>query len=189
MQLNAIRDNKGAAHRKMRVGRGIGSGKGKTAGRGNKGQKSRSGVSIRWFEGGQSPLYRRLPKRGFNNADFRKEYAVVNLGKIQELVDAKLVKDRVDAKILRALKVIDSVKDGLKVLAKGELKAPVAIEAAVFSKAARTAVEKAGGKAVEPAKSAAPKGKKAKLAKKEKTSRIAKKKAGKKPVAVAGQKE
>ncbi|MDR2098401.1 MAG: uL15 family ribosomal protein, partial [Rickettsiales bacterium] len=91
------------------------------------------------------------------------------------------------AKILRALKVIDSVKDGLKILAKGELKVPVAIEAAVFSKAAKAAVEKAGGKAVEPAKSGAPKGKKAKLAKKEKTSRIAKKQAGKKPA--AGQKE
>jgi large subunit ribosomal protein L15 len=180
MQLNAIRDNKGAAHRKMRVGRGIGSGKGKTAGRGNKGQKSRSGVSIRWFEGGQSPLYRRLPKRGFNNADFAKEYAVVNLGRIQELVDAKLVTDKVDAKILRALKVIGAAKDGLKVLAKGELKAPLEIAAAVFSASAKAAVEKAGGKAVAVSKPA-PKGRKAKLEKKGKVTRIAKKQAKKQP--------
>jgi large subunit ribosomal protein L15 len=97
MELNTIRDNKGARKSLLRVGRGIGSGKGKTAGRGNKGQKSRSGVAIKGkgFEGGQTPIYRRLPKRGFNNANFTKTFAVINLGDIQSLVDAKLVKDTV----------------------------------------------------------------------------------------------
>jgi large subunit ribosomal protein L15 len=146
--LNDIRDNKNARHAYKRVGRGIGSGKGKTAGRGHKGQKSRSGVSIRWFEGGQSPIYRRLPKRGFNNADFKKVYAIINLKDIQALVDAKLVTDSISAKILSELNVIGKVGDGLKVLGKGELKSAVNVEAAVFSASAKAAIEKAGGKAV-----------------------------------------
>lgn len=180
MQLNSIRDNKGAKHAYKRVGRGIGSGKGKTAGRGHKGQKSRSGVSIRWFEGGQSPIYRRLPKRGFNNADFRKSYAVVNLSTIQALVEAKLVKDSIDAKILRELHVIGKLGDGLKVLAKGELKAPVNVEAAVFSEKAKAAIEKAGGKAVSTAPAKAEKGKKKKFERKApKLARVEKKRAAK----------
>jgi large subunit ribosomal protein L15 len=179
MQLNDIRDNKGSKHAYKRVGRGIGSGKGKTAGRGHKGQKSRSGVSIRWFEGGQSPIYRRLPKRGFNNADFKKVYALVNLSTIQALVDAKLVKDSLDAKILRELNVIGKVGDGLKVLAKGELKSAVTVEAAVFSEKAKTAIEKAGGKAVSTAKPKA-EGRKKKLERKApKLARAEKKKAAK----------
>ena len=199
MQLNSIRDNKGARHAYKRVGRGIGSGKGKTAGRGAKGQKSRSGVSIRWFEGGQSPIYRRLPKRGFNNANFRKSYAIVNLSTIQALVDAKLVSNSVNAKILCELHVIGKVGDGLKVLAKGELKSAVNVEAAVFSEKARVAIEKAGGKAVSTAKSKAEKGKKKKFERKgPKLVRAEKKKAARgagasaspraKPKAVAGTK-
>ncbi len=114
MQLNTIRDNKGARKSLTRVGRGIGSGKGKTAGRGHKGQKSRSGVSIKGigFEGGQTPIYRRLPKRGFNNSVFTKDFAIINLGDIQSLIDAKLIKDTVNAEILRSLNVIRNAKDG-----------------------------------------------------------------------------
>jgi large subunit ribosomal protein L15 len=178
--LNDIKDNRGSRHAYKRVGRGIGSGKGKTAGRGAKGQKSRSGVSIRWFEGGQSPIYRRLPKRGFNNADFKKVYAIVNLSTIQALVDAKLVKDFVDAKILRELNVIGKAGDGLKVLAKGELKSAVSVEAAVFSAGAKAAIEKAGGKAVSTAAPKAEKGKRKKFERAApKLARAEKKKAAK----------
>lgn len=182
MELNTIRDNKGARKSLLRVGRGIGSGKGKTAGRGNKGQKSRSGVAIKGkgFEGGQTPIYRRLPKRGFNNANFTKTFAVINLGDIQSLVDAKLVKDTVNAEILKDLHIINNVKDGLKVLAKGELKSAITIEAVAFSETAKAAIEKVGGKAVSVAKEVAPKGKKTKSEKAPKTTRIAKKLAAKK---------
>ena len=183
MELNTIRDNKGARKSLLRVGRGIGSGKGKTAGRGNKGQKSRSGVAIKGkgFEGGQTPIYRRLPKRGFNNANFTKTFAVINLGSIQSLVDAKLVKDTVNVEILKDLHIIGNAKDGLKVLAKGELKSAVTVEAAAFSEAAKSAIEKVGGKVVSVAKPEAPKAKKTKMERKSpKTTRIAKKLAAKK---------
>lgn len=176
MQLNTIRDNKGAKKSLTRVGRGIGSGKGKTAGRGNKGQKSRSGVSIKGigFEGGQTPIFRRLPKRGFNNSVFTKTYAVINLGDIQSLIDAKLVKDTVNAEILKSLNVISNVKDGLKVLAKGELKSSIKVEAVAFSAKAKEVIEKVGGSVVSLAKEA-PKAKKTKKEAKEKQTRIAKK--------------
>ena len=174
--LNEIKDKRGATHSKKRLGRGIGSGKGKTAGRGHKGQKSRSGVSITWFEGGQSPIYRRLPRRGFNNARFKKDYAVVNLSDLQRLVDAGLIKDKADFKTLLALKAIRDAKDGLKVLGGGELKAALAIEAAMFSASAAAAIEKAGGKAISTAKPAAASGKKPKLNKGKKLPRSEKKK-------------
>ena len=111
MKLNELSDNPGAVKERTRVGRGIGSGKGKTGGRGVKGQKSRSGVSIKGFEGGQMPLYRRLPKRGFTNAPFRKEFATVNLGRLQEAVDAKKLdaKKPIDAEALLAAGVISKV--------------------------------------------------------------------------------
>lgn len=153
MKLNELSDNPGAAKERMRVGRGIGSGKGKTGGRGVKGQKSRSGVSIKGFEGGQMPLYRRLPKRGFTNAPFRKEFATVNLGRLQEAVDAKKLdaSKPVDAEALLASGIISKVLDGVKILAKGELSASLTIQAAKASQAAVAAVEKAGGKVELPA--------------------------------------
>ncbi len=146
MKLNEIRDNEGARKRRMRVGRGIGSGKGKTAGRGQKGQKSREGVSIAGFEGGQMPLHMRLPKRGFNNI-FAKDYAEVNLGAIQKLVDGgKLdIKATVDHAALKAAGVARGGKDGVRILAKGELTAKVNFIVAGASAAAKAAVEKAGG--------------------------------------------
>ncbi|RVU33620.1 50S ribosomal protein L15 [Hwanghaeella grinnelliae] len=153
MKLNELSDNPGAAKTRMRVGRGIGSGKGKTAGRGVKGQKSRSGVSIKGFEGGQMPLYRRLPKRGFTNAPFRKEFATVNLGRLQEAVEAKKIdaKKPIDAEALLAAGIISKELDGVKILAKGELSTALTIQAAKASQAAIAAVEKAGGKIELPA--------------------------------------
>ncbi|RJT25289.1 50S ribosomal protein L15 [Chakrabartia godavariana] len=146
MKLNEIRDNDGARKGRMRVGRGIGSGKGKTAGRGQKGQKSREGVSIAGFEGGQMPLHMRLPKRGFNNI-FAKDYAEVNLGAIQKLVDAKKldIKGTVDHAALKAAGVARGGKDGVRLLAKGELTAKINFLVAGASAAAKAAVEKAGG--------------------------------------------
>jgi len=146
MKLNEIRDNAGARKGRMRVGRGIGSGKGKTAGRGQKGQKSRSGVSVFGFEGGQMPLHMRLPKRGFNNI-FAKDYAEVNLGAIQKLIDAgKLdAKGTLDHDALKAAGLARGGKDGVRLLGKGELKAKLALRVAGVSKGAREAVEKAGG--------------------------------------------
>ena len=146
MKLNEIRDNEGARKRRMRVGRGIGSGKGKTAGRGQKGQKSRSGVSIFGFEGGQMPLHMRLPKRGFNNI-FAKDYAEVNLGAIQKLIDAGKLdpKGTLDHDALKAVGLARGGKDGVRLLGKGELKAKLALKVAGVSKGAREAVEKAGG--------------------------------------------
>ena len=153
MKLNEIRDNPGAHYRAKRVGRGIGSGKGKTSGRGGKGQTARSGVAINGFEGGQTPLHRRLPKRGFNNKIFQKDYKVVNLGRLQQALDAgKLSAEAaVDAKTLVAAGVLRRTGDGVRLLAKGELKAALTIEVAGASKAAITAVEAAGGKVVLPA--------------------------------------
>jgi large subunit ribosomal protein L15 len=136
----------------MRVGRGIGSGKGKTAGRGQKGQKSRSGVAINGFEGGQMPLHMRIPKRGFNNI-FAKDYAIVNLGQVQKLVDAKKLdpKATVDHAALKAAGVARGGKDGVRLLAKGELTAKLNFSVAGASKGAIEAVEKAGGKVELPA--------------------------------------
>ena len=147
MKLNEIRDNEGATKNRMRVGRGIGSGKGKTGGRGQKGQKSRSGVSINGFEGGQMPLHMRIPKRGFNNI-FAKDFAIVNLGQVQKLVDAKKLdpKKTVDHAALKAAGVARGGKDGVRLLAKGELTAKLSFAVAGASKGAVAAVEKAGGK-------------------------------------------
>ena len=146
MNLNELRDNEGARPSRKRVGRGIGSGKGKTGGRGVKGQKSRSGVAIKGYEGGQMPIYRRLPKRGFNNI-FAKDLNIVSLARVQAAIDAgKLdAKKTVDAAALAAAGVIRRVKDGVRVLADGELKAKVKFEVAGASKSAVEKIEKAGG--------------------------------------------
>ena len=146
MKLNDIRDNAGARKSKMRVGRGIGSGKGKTAGRGQKGQKSREGVSINGFEGGQMPLHMRIPKRGFNNI-FAKDYAEVNLGAIQKLVEAgTLATDGViDHAALKAAGVARGGKDGVRVLGKGAFSSKISLKVAGVSAGARTAIEAAGG--------------------------------------------
>ncbi|WP_419913450.1 50S ribosomal protein L15 [Hoeflea sp.] len=146
MKLNEIRDNVGAKHNRKRVGRGIGSGKGKTAGRGVKGQKSRSGVAIKGFEGGQMPIYRRLPKRGFVNI-FKKDYNIVSLGRLQAAVDAKKLdaKKTVDAAALLEAGVIRREKDGVRVLSDGELKAKLKLEVSGASKSAVEKIEKAGG--------------------------------------------
>ncbi len=146
MKLNEIKDNEGALPSKKRLGRGIGSGKGKTGGRGVKGQKARSGVAINGFEGGQMPIYRRLPKRGFNNI-FAAEYVTVSVGRIQAAVDAKKLdaKKTIDAAALVAAGVIRRAKDGVRVLSDGELKAKLALEVSGISKAAAEKIEKAGG--------------------------------------------
>jgi large subunit ribosomal protein L15 len=146
MKLNEIRDNAGARKSRMRVGRGIGSGKGKTSGRGQKGQTSRSGVSIAGFEGGQMPLHMRLPKRGFNNV-FAKDYAEVNLGAIQKALDAgKLdAAGTIDHAALKAAGLARGGKDGVRLLGKGELTTKLAFNVAGASKGAVEAVEKAGG--------------------------------------------
>ncbi|MEX3008872.1 50S ribosomal protein L15 [Hoeflea sp. TYP-13] len=146
MKLNELRDNEGATKGRKRVGRGIGSGKGKTGGRGVKGQKSRSGVAINGFEGGQMPIYRRLPKRGFTNI-FAKDFNVVSLGRLQAAVDAKKLdaKKTVDATALKAAGVIRREKDGVRVLSDGELKAKLKLEVAGASKTAIEKIEKAGG--------------------------------------------
>ncbi|MBA3666819.1 MAG: 50S ribosomal protein L15 [Sphingomonas sp.] len=169
-KLNDLRDNPGARKDRVRVGRGIGSGKGKTAGRGQKGQKSRSGVSIKGFEGGQMPLHMRLPKRGFNNI-FAKDYAEVNLGAIQKMIDAGTLegKGTLDHKALKAAGLARGGKDGVRLLGKGELKAKVSFTVAGASKGAIAAVEKAGGtveviKTVSAAEKAAAKKGKARLA-------------------------
>ena len=151
MKLNAISDNPGATKNRKRVGRGIGSGTGKTSGSGHKGQKARSGVSINGFEGGQMPIHRRLPKRGFNNI-FRKNYVEVNLGRLQTAIDAGKLDASKPVDIAALLGVISKPRDGVRILAKGELKAKkVEIHAAGASKAAIAAVEAAGGKIVLPA--------------------------------------
>ncbi|APO74455.1 50S ribosomal protein L15 [Rhizobium etli 8C-3] len=145
MKLNEIRDNEGSTHSRKRLGRGIGSGSGKTGGRGVKGQKSRSGVAINGFEGGQMPIYRRLPKRGFTNI-FKADFVVVSLARIQAAIDAgKLdAKATVDAAALKAAGVIRRAKDGVRVLADGELKAKIKLEVAGASKPAIEKIEKAG---------------------------------------------
>jgi large subunit ribosomal protein L15 len=150
MKLNEIRDNAGAHYRAKRVGRGIGSGKGKTSARGGKGQTARTGVALNGFEGGQTPLHRRLPKRGFNNKIFRRDYHVVNLGRLQTaLDDGKLKADvTLDGAALVASGILRRLGDGVRLLAKGELRAAITIEVAGASKAAITAVEKSGGKVI-----------------------------------------
>ena len=146
MKLSDIADNAGSRKKRMRVGRGIGSGKGKTAGRGGKGQTARSGVRIKGFEGGQMPLHRRLPKRGFTNI-FRLEFAEINLDRLQEAVDAKAfdVKETVTAESLVKAGVLRRSRDGVRLLGRGALKAKLNIEVHGASKSAITAVEKAGG--------------------------------------------
>jgi len=146
-KLNEIRENEGAHKKRMRVGRGGGSGKGKTAGRGVKGQKSRSGVAIGAFEGGQMPLYMRMPKRGFNNP-FAKKLAEVNFWRIEQAIEAKKLdpKQPIDAAALIASGVIRREKDGVRLLGEGELKSKITITVYSASKSAQAAVEKAGGK-------------------------------------------
>ena len=156
MKLNEISDREGATHSRKRVGRGIGSGSGKTGGRGVKGQKSRSGVAINGFEGGQMPLYRRLPKRGFTNI-FAKEYNEVSLGRIQAAIDAKKLdaKGTIDGQALLKAGVIRRAKDGVKLLGKGELKSKLDITVYSATASAKAAVEKAGGKLTTTKKEAA----------------------------------
>ena len=155
MKLNEIAPKHGSRKKRFRIGRGIGSGAGKTGGRGGKGQTARSGVRIKGFEGGQMPLHRRLPKRGFTNI-FRVEFAEINLDRIQQAVDSKLidVKETVNAESLVKSGVVRRAKGGIRLLGRGELKAKLAIEVHGASKSAVEAVEKAGGtvKILAPAK-------------------------------------
>ena len=146
MKLSDIADNAGARKKRMRVGRGIGSGKGKTSGRGGKGQTARSGVRIKGFEGGQMPMHRRLPKRGFNNV-FRLEFVEVNLDRIQQAIDAKAIDaaQAINAESLVKAGVLRRAKAGVRLLGRGEIKAKVNIEVHGASKSAVAAVEKAGG--------------------------------------------
>ena len=177
MKLNELKPKEGSVTKKMRVGRGIGSGKGKTSGKGQKGQKSRSGVAINGFEGGQMPLYRRLPKRGFNNI-FARDLVEVTLGRLQAAVDKKMIdsKAAIDEDMLVKAKVIRRKKDGVRLIGTGELKAKLDLKlSGGATKSAVAAVEKAGGKIeiVEPAKKVA----------KDKAEKPAAKKAEKKPAA------
>jgi large subunit ribosomal protein L15 len=146
MRLNTISDKHGARKERKRVGRGVGSGTGKTAGRGVKGQTSRSGVSINGFEGGQMPIYRRLPKRGFNKPN-RIDWSEVNLGRLQAAIDAKKIdiKKPVDIDVMLEAGLIGKRRDGVRLLGKGELKAKVDLVIDHATKAAAEAVEKAGG--------------------------------------------
>ena len=146
MKLSEIADNAGSRKKRMRVGRGIGSGKGKQSGRGGKGQTARTGVRIKGFEGGQMPLHRRLPKRGFNNV-FRVEYAEINLDRIQQAIDAKAIDagSAINAESLVKAGVLRRAKAGVRLLGRGEIKAKINIEVHGASKSAIEAVEKAGG--------------------------------------------
>ena len=147
MKLNDLRDNAGARKKRIAVGRGIGSGKGKTCGRGVKGQKARTGVSIKGFEGGQMPLIRRLPKRGFKNI-FAKDYSAVNLGRLQQAIDAGRIdiKKPITCESLISSGVASKARDGVRIIGKGALTAKVELHVAGASKSAAEAVEKAGGK-------------------------------------------
>lgn len=155
MKLNELRDKEGAVHARKRVGRGIGSGLGKTGGRGVKGQKSRSGVAIKGFEGGQMPLYRRLPKRGFNNI-FARDLNEVSVGRIQAAIDAKKLdpKEPIDTAALVKAGVIRRARDGVKVLGNGEITAKVTLDVAGASRSAVEKIEKAGGSVKLPEKAA-----------------------------------
>ncbi len=151
MNLNEITDNEGARKRRMRVGRGIGSGKGKTCGRGQKGQKSRSGVAIKGFEGGQMPLHMRLPKRGFNKPN-RAEWSEVNTGQIQKAIDAGTLDatQPMDVTILMAAGLVGHPRDGLRLLGKGTLTSAIHVHAAGASASAKAMVEAAGGSVTVP---------------------------------------
>ena len=146
MKLNGISDNEGSSKNRMRVGRGIGSGKGKTGGRGVKGQKARTGVRIKGFEGGQMPLHRRLPKRGFWNP-FSTDYNEVNVGRLQEAVEAGFIKAGAHVTVASLIEagVCAKARDGVKILGVGELKTKLSFEVASVSKGAQEAIEKAGG--------------------------------------------
>jgi large subunit ribosomal protein L15 len=191
MKLTDIRDNDGARRPRFRKGRGIGSGKGKTAARGQKGQKSRSGVSINGFAGGQMPLHMRLPKRGFNNP-FGKDYAEVNIGMVQKYIDAKKLDGKKDITedALRACGLIRGGKDGVRLLGKGEISAKAKFIVAGATKGAIAAVEKAGGSvevtpSVKPSSKPSAKADKAEKepAKKASAKNATPKKAAKKPAA------
>ncbi|HEX9071601.1 MAG TPA: 50S ribosomal protein L15 [Pseudolabrys sp.] len=170
MKLNQIADRAGARKRRMRIGRGIGSGMGKTGGRGGKGQTARTGVSIKGFEGGQMPLHRRLPKRGFRNTSFAVRLNEINLGKVQAAIDAGLIdpKAPVDAAVMVKAGLMRREKGGVKLLGEGELKSKVEFSVWRASKSAVAAVEKVGGtvKILAPAKEedAEPKGKNKRMA-------------------------
>ena len=147
MRLNEISDNQGATKDRKRVGRGAGSGTGKTSGRGHKGQKSRAGATINGFEGGQMPIYRRLPKRGFKNP-FRRQYRIVNIDDIQKAVDTGKVKSgaELDAQSLQDVGIVGKGKSGIRVLGRGKINVAINLNVAGASKTAITAIEKAGGK-------------------------------------------
>ncbi len=169
MKLNEIRDNKGARKGKMRVGRGVGSGKGRTGGRGFKGQKARTGVAVNGFEGGQMPIYRRLPKRGFNNI-FRLDFVEINLGRLQKAIDDKVLdaSKEINGVSLMEAGLIKNVKDGVRLLGTGKFTAKATIKVAGASEAAQKAVAAAGGEVIlEPKKPTV-------LVKGEKTSKKAK---------------
>ena len=146
MKLNEIRDNEGSRKGRMRVGRGPGSGKGKTAGRGVKGQTSRTGHGINGFEGGQMPLHMRMPKRGFNNI-FANDFVELNLGRLQKAIDEKKLDagQKITGEMLRKANLVHKNRDGVRLLGSGELKAKIDIEVAGASASARQAVERAGG--------------------------------------------
>jgi large subunit ribosomal protein L15 len=150
MKLNEISDNPGAHYRAKRVGRGIGSGKGKTAARGGKGQTARSGVALNGFEGGQTPLHRRLPKRGFDNSMFRPDLKAINLGRLQTALDERKLKPggTIDGAALVTCGILRQLGDGVRLLAKGQLRTAITIEVAGASRAAIAAVESAGGKVI-----------------------------------------
>lgn len=178
MKLNQIKPNAGAVKKGKRVGRGIGSGKGKTCGVGVKGQKARSGVAIGGFEGGQMPLYMRMPKRGFNNI-FAVAYAELTLGRLQEALDKKLIdaKGTIDEEALVKARIVSRKKDGIKLLAKGTLKSKVDLKLSAATKGAQDAVAKAGGKIdVIPIKQVADKAEKNAAAKGKKSARRSAKK-------------
>ena len=191
MRLNQISDNEGARRPRKRLGRGIGSGLGKTAGRGGKGQTARSGGAKAGFEGGQMPIYRRLPKRGFNNP-FPVDYNEINLGRIQQAVDAKKIDVSAPVTIESLVKagVVSKARAGLRLLGSGELKAKLAFEVHHASKGAIAAVEKAGGsvKMLKPVEPEAPK-KEAKAPKAEAKAPKAEEKAAKAPKAEAAKDE
>ncbi len=149
MKLNEIRDNKGARKGKMRVARGVGSGKGRTGGRGFKGQKARTGVAVNGFEGGQMPIYRRLPKRGFNNI-FRLKFAEINLGRLQKAIDDNVLdaSKEINGVSLMEAGLIKNIKDGVRLLANGKFTAKATIKVAGASEAAQKAVAAAGGEVI-----------------------------------------
>lgn len=148
MKLNTLKPKEGSVKNRTRVGRGIGSGKGKTSGAGQKGQKSRSGVAINGFEGGQMPLYMRMPKSGFNNKKFATKLSELSLGKLQAAIDAKQIdaKGAIDEDALVKAGVVRKKRDGIKLLGTGELKTKVELKLTKATKSAQEAVEKAGGK-------------------------------------------